>query len=65
MKPREQSPAQRRAFLIYYARISLREARARRHQGSFSHTLLGWAGRARREAMAIRPAQGDLFGSAA
>jgi hypothetical protein len=56
------SPAEQRAFLIYYARITLREARARRQDRSFSATLLGWAANARRQAMAIRPEQGDLFG---
>lgn len=48
------------AFLKYYARVCLREARARR--GSpFATTLLGWAAKARREAMANKPSQGELF----
>jgi hypothetical protein len=53
-------PGERRDFLIYYAKVTLREARARRGT-DFSRTLLGWASRARREAMAIRPAQGQLL----
>jgi hypothetical protein len=65
MKPREQTPAERRAFLIYYAKVNLREARARRQDRNFSALLLGWAAKARREAMTIRPRQADLFGSAA
>ena len=55
------TPAEHRAFLIHYARVMLREARARRGQ------RVGWmiagAARARREALAIdvRSAQGVLL----
>ena len=42
-----------RERLIRYARVMLREARARRDT-PFSATLLLWAARARREAMALR-----------
>ncbi|PZU95525.1 MAG: hypothetical protein DI527_00520 [Chelatococcus sp.] len=58
-----QTPAERKAFLIYYARVLIREARARRGT-SFSTTLLEWAGKARREAAEIdvSPPQMDLFG---
>lgn len=48
-----------REFLLYYAGVMLREARVRRGQN------VGWmiegAARARREAHALRPSQGDLF----
>lgn len=48
-----------RDFLLYYAGVLLREAKARRGQN------VGWmidgAARARREAHALRPSQGDLF----
>lgn len=48
-----------RSFLLYYASVLLREAKARRGQN------VGWmisgAARARREAFAMRPAQDDLF----
>ena len=56
-------PIERRSFLIHYARVLLREARARRHQRRFAAFLLKGAARARREARAIdtRPAQGSLF----
>lgn len=56
-------PAERREFLIFYARVSLRESRARRLGGdpSFAGTLLGWAQKARRQAATIRPQQGSLF----
>ena len=59
---RDHSPAARRAFLIYYARVLLREARARR-SSAFAASLLLWAGQARREAAAIdlSPAQGRLL----
>jgi len=53
-----------RAFKLYYARVLVREARARRTRSpDFSATLLSWAVKARREAYAIdiRPVQGDLF----
>lgn len=53
--------AANREHLIHYARVMLREARARRAT-PFSATLLMWAARARREAMALRvePEQGAL-----
>lgn len=50
-----------REFLLYYAGVMLREARARRGTG-FSHFLLDCAARARREAGAVHePKQMDLF----
>lgn len=55
---------ERRDFLIYYARVLLREARARRKRSpDYAAALLEWAGKARREAlgMDLRPVQGDLF----
>lgn len=55
---------ERRAFLIHYARVLLREARARRSRSpDFARTLRAWAAKARREAQAIdtRPVQGELF----
>lgn len=60
----EKTPAEQREFLIYYAKVLLREARARRHQTAFHASLIGWAAKARREASEIdlRPAQGELFG---
>jgi hypothetical protein len=48
-----------RAFLIYYARVLLREAKARRGQNV--QWMLEGAARARREAMDMRPVQPDLF----
>jgi len=51
-----------RENLIFAARIYLQEARARRNQRSFSFTLLQWAADARKQAAAIKPEQGDLFG---
>lgn len=56
-------PAQRRAFLIHYAKISLSEARRRRHQRGFAAWLLKCAQKARREAAQIdvTPAQGRLL----
>lgn len=48
------------AFLRYYARVLLREARARRGT-PFATSLVQWANRARKEAAAIKPVQGDLF----
>lgn len=64
MVGRDKSPAEQRDFEIYYARVLLREARARRrlHRG-FALSLLEWAGNARRRALAIdvRPAQPSLF----
>lgn len=61
------TPAERRAFLIYYAKVMLRESGARRASpvnNPFHWTLFDAAQRARREAAAIdvRPAQIDLFG---
>lgn len=63
MTPATQTPAERRAFLLYYARVLLREARVRRSDLKFSAVLLAGAGRARREAAGIdaRPAQGELW----
>jgi hypothetical protein len=60
--PEQLPPAERREFLIYYARVMLREARARRGQRGIEWMLRG-AARARREALAIdlRPAQAELF----
>jgi hypothetical protein len=57
-----QSPPERRAFLIYYARVMIGEARRRRGT-VFARTLLDWAAKARREADAIQPAQRELFAS--
>lgn len=58
---RFKTPAERRAFLIYYAGVLLREAKARRGQNV--EWMLAGAARARREAAAIdlRPNQGELF----
>ena len=69
MKPEPfKTPSEQRGFLIYYARVLLREASARRqrHRG-FSAHLLASAGRARREAAIIDVSapQGDLFGGVA
>lgn len=50
---------QDRDFLIYYAKVMLREARARRGQNVA--WMLDAAARARREVMAMAPAQPDLF----
>jgi hypothetical protein len=49
-----------RDFLLYYARVLLREAKARR--GGNVEWMLAGAARARRQAQSIRPAQADLFG---
>lgn len=49
-----------REFLIYYAKVCLREARARRGR-PFANDLLQWAANARRRASEARPAQGELF----
>jgi hypothetical protein len=57
----DETPKQKRDFLIYYASVLLREAKARRGQN------VGWmlagAARARREATAInlKPKQGVLL----
>lgn len=54
-------------FLLYYAHVLMREARARRGT-PFATSLVQWAGRARRQAMELRaaggntPAQMELFG---
>lgn len=58
------TPEKERAFLLHYARVHLREAIARRHDRGFAALLLGWAGKARRQAAAIdtRPAQLEMFG---
>jgi hypothetical protein len=51
---------------IYFARVMLRECRARRHQGAFAHWLLNSAINATRKALAAnRGAQLELFGGAA
>ena len=57
----DKTPKERRAFLIYYAGVLLREARARR--GQKVDWMLAGAARARREAAAIdlAPPQSDLF----
>lgn len=63
---RARTPREERALKLHIARVYLREAQVR--SGTrFAATLLGWASNARREALAIdvRPAQPDLFGSAA
>jgi hypothetical protein len=64
MSERFTEPSERRAFLIYYAGVLLREARARRGQNV--NWMLAGAARARREAAGIdvRPAQGNLFNGA-
>lgn len=60
--PDARAPKERREFLIYYARVMIREAKAR--SGGFAFWLLECAADARREAASIdlRPKQGDLFG---
>lgn len=50
-------------FLRYYAKVLMREAKARRGT-DFSRWLVSCALRAHRQAMAFRPAQGDLFAEA-
>ena len=60
----DQTPQDRRAFLIHYARVMLTEAKARRHKHkSFARHLIASAAKARKEACRIdtRPAQGSLF----
>lgn len=52
-----------RSFLLYYASVLLREAKARRGQNV--QWMLTGAARARREAFAMRPAQAELFGNTA
>lgn len=49
----EQAPSERKAFLIYYAKVNLAEARRRRRDRGFSATLIGWAAKARCEAAGI------------
>ena len=59
-----ETPEQRRAFLIHYARVMLTEAKARRHKHkSFARHLIASAAKARREAADLdtTPAQKDLF----
>ena len=51
---------------IYFARVMLRECRARRHQGTFAHWLLNSAINATRKALAAnKGAQLEMFGGAA
>jgi len=51
---------------IYFARVLLRECRARRHQGAFAHWLPNSAISATRKALQSHAsAQLDLFGGAA
>jgi hypothetical protein len=51
---------------IYFARVMLRECRARRHQGKFAHWLLNSAISATRKALAAKSgAQLEMFGGAA
>ena len=60
------TPAGERAFLIFYAGVTEREAAGRRlSQPNFATTLDEWAAKARRQAAAIdtSPDQGDLFGA--
>ena len=59
-----------RAFALHMARVMLNEARARRHSRvnrDFYWSLIAWAQRSRRQAMAAlrEPMQHDLFGAAA
>lgn len=54
-----------RDFLIYYAKVLLREAAARRDsRGGFHALLLNGAARARRDAYALRNPQLELFDGA-
>lgn len=58
-----ETPEEEREFQIYYAKVMMREAMARRGT-RFSFTLLEWAGKARRRAhelSAAAPIQGELF----
>lgn len=59
--PCDMPPEERRSFLIYYAGVLLREARARRGQNV--EWMLAGAARARRQAAAIdrSAGQGELF----
>lgn len=53
-----------RAFLIHAAKVHLRECQLRRHSRAnrnFYWSLFAWAQRCRREAVAARPPQGELF----
>jgi hypothetical protein len=50
-----------RAFLLFYARVMLREAVARRHQRQFAHWCLNSAIRATNEAAQQRQSQTELF----
>lgn len=62
--PRDETPAERKAFLEHYAAVLTHEAEAR----EFANDVNDWrwlrdaAARALREAAAIDPEQGDLFG---
>lgn len=55
----KQQPRRDRDFLLYYAGVLLREAKARR--GQDVAWMLEGAAKARREAMEARPVQGELF----
>lgn len=59
----ETSGIARRQFLLHYARVTMREARARREQRAFSAWLMASAATARREAAALckQPVQLDMF----
>ena len=57
--PTVSAPSGSRSFLLYYASVLLREAKARR--GENVQWMLTGAARARREAFAMRPAQAELF----
>lgn len=58
----DQPPSEQRAFLLYYAGVLLREAKARRGQKNVRRMIEG-AAKARRQALAIdlSPAQGSLL----
>ena len=62
---RSRTPAEERAYLLYYAAVLEREADARPHQDV--QWMRDGAARARSEAASIdlRPAQPSLFGEAA
>lgn len=59
----ENTPAEHREFLLFYAALNEREAAARPHQPEFAEWLMLYAATARAEAAAIdiSPAQGSLF----
>lgn len=54
-----------RELQLFAAKVYLREAKIRKAKGqtNMAATLLRWALNARRRAAAIKPEQGDLFGS--